>query len=133
MTAISTILSIAMLPLNVFLYSRLTYGDDILSTLDWEGLGISLVVVITAITTGLFSSYYFDKKYTSFRGIANKIGNISGLGLIIFSFLAPEGGRVNIGGRPLIFYLATPAPIVLGLLLSVIISTLFKLQRPERV
>ncbi len=133
MTAISTILSIAMLPLNVFIYSHLSYGGDILSTLDWEGLAISLAVVITAITSGLFSSYYFDKEYAAFRGIANKIGNLSGLGLILFSFLAPEGGRVNIGGRPLIFYLATPAPIVLGLLLSVIISTLFKLRKQERV
>ena len=131
MTAISTILSIAMLPLNVFIYSRITYGDDIISTLDWEGLGISLAVVISAITLGIFSSLKFDNK--GFRSFANKLGNISGLGLIIFSFLAPEGGRVKIGGRDLLFYFATPAPILLGLLVSVIISTIFKLKKPERV
>lgn len=131
MTAISTILSIAMLPFNVFVYAQLTYGGDILSTLDWPGLAIALAVVITAITTGLYSSYKFNSE--NFSMIANRIGNLSGLGLIIFSFLVPEGGRVEIGGRPLLFYLATPAPIVLGLLFSVIISSLCRLKRPERV
>jgi sodium/bile acid cotransporter 2 len=131
MTAISTLLSIGMLPLNVYIYSRITYGDDILNTLDWYGLVISLVVVISAITLGLLSSWKFDNEH--FQNIANKIGNASGLGLIIFSFLAPEGGSVNIGGRPLIFYLATPAPIVLGLIAAVIFSSLSRLQKPERV
>eukprot|EP00568_Trieres_chinensis_P016857 CAMPEP_0183324976 /NCGR_PEP_ID=MMETSP0160_2-20130417/78496_1 /TAXON_ID=2839 ORGANISM="Odontella Sinensis, Strain Grunow 1884" /NCGR_SAMPLE_ID=MMETSP0160_2 /ASSEMBLY_ACC=CAM_ASM_000250 /LENGTH=37 /DNA_ID= /DNA_START= /DNA_END= /DNA_ORIENTATION= len=36
MTAISTILSIAMLPVNVLLYANLTYSSDILATLDWK-------------------------------------------------------------------------------------------------
>lgn len=131
MTAISTILSIAMLPLNVFVYSRITYGGNIVNSLDWNGLGISLAVVVTAISTGLFSSYKYDNP--KFRLLANKIGNVSGLGLIMFSYFAPEGGRVNIGGRPAIFYFATPAPIVLGLIASVLISTIFRLKKPERV
>lgn len=131
MTAISTILSVGMLPLNVFLYMKASYGDDILSTLDWNSLGISLAVVITAITLGLIFTYKFDS--STFRDVANKVGNLSGLGLIIFSFLAPEGGRVEIGGRPLLFYFATPLPIVLGLISAVLISTLASMRKPERV
>ena len=131
MTAISTILSIGMLPLNVFIYMKASYGDEILNTLDWNSLGISLIVVITAISIGLFCSYKFDNP--RFRNIANKLGNVSGLGLIIFSFLAPEGGRVEITGRPPLFYIATPTPILLGLISSVIISSLATLRKPERV
>ncbi len=131
MTAISTILSIGMLPLNVFIYMKASYGDDILSTLDWNSLGISLIVVITAISIGLFSSYWIDTP--TFRNVANKLGNLSGLGLIIFSFLAPEGGRVEISGRPTLFYIATPLPIVLGLISSVIISSTARMKKPERV
>lgn len=130
MTAISTILSIAMLPLNVFIYSRLQYGANILNTLDWPSLGISLAAVISAILLGLFSSYKYDNQ--KFRNLANKIGNFFGVALLVFSYLAPEE-RVNIFGRPLIFYVATPLPILLGLIASVIISSLFKLEKPERV
>ncbi len=132
MTAISTILSIGMLPLNVFLYSQASYGGDILSTLDWNGLGISLLVVITAISAGLLSSYKFGDA-AKFKTFANQLGNLSGLGLILFSFLAPEGGRVTLDGRPLIFFIATPAPIVLGLFSSIIIASLMRLKKPERL
>jgi predicted Na+-dependent transporter len=130
MTAISTILSIAMLPLNVLIYSRIQYGANILNTLDWPSLGISLVVVISAILLGLFCSHKFDNE--KFRVRANKLGNLAGVGLLVFSYLAPEE-RVNIFGRSLIFYLATPMPIVLGLIASVVIASLFKLEKPERV
>lgn len=132
MTAISTIISIGMLPLNVLIYSQLSYGGDILSTLDWNGLGISLAVVITAISTGILSSYKFGE-VGKFRIIANQFGNAAGLGLILFSFLAPEGGRVTLSGRPWLFFIFTPAPIVLGLISSVIISSLTQLKKPERV
>lgn len=131
MTAISTILSIGMLPLNVFIYTTASYGEDILNTLDWNSLGISLIVIITAISLGLLSTYKFNTP--AFRNIANKLGNVSGLGLIIFSFLAPEGGRVEIGGRPLLFYIATPLPIFLGLIASVFISTTASMKKPERL
>lgn len=120
-----------MLPLNVFIYMKASYGDDILNTLDWNSLGISLAVVISAISIGLLCSYKFNN--AKFHNIANKLGNVSGLGLIIFSFLAPEGGRVELTGRPLLFYIATPAPIVLGLITSVIISSIASLKKPERL
>mmetsp|Transcript_9819 Transcript_9819/g.12434 ORF Transcript_9819/g.12434 Transcript_9819/m.12434 type:complete len:367 (-) Transcript_9819:97-1197(-) len=131
MTAISTILSIGMLPLNIFIYSKAAYGSEILDTIDWLGLGITLIVVISAIALGLYSSYKLGTP--RFRDIANKAGNLAGFGLILFSFLVPDGGRVTISGRPLIFYIATPLPIVLGLIFSIAITTLAKLKKPERV
>ena len=135
MTAISTILSIAFLPLNVLLYSSLTYPQDVLSTLNWKSLGISLAVVVCAIVGGLFISFKsgnYDKGKT-IRSVANKIGNVAGLGLILFTSLAPEGGRITLNGREPIFYYGTIMPIIVGLICSVIISSVMRLKKPERV
>lgn len=135
MTAISTILSIGFLPLNVLLYSKLTYSNDVLSTLNWTSLGVSLVVVVCAIGSGL----YISRKSAKFsngkkiRSLANKFGNAAGLGLILFTSLAPEGGRITLTGREPIFYYGTIMPIVLGLFFSIVISSLAKLRKPERV
>ena len=60
-----------------------------------------------------------------------KIGNVAGLTLIIFS--ATTGESTPLTGRPVQFYLGVPLPIVLGLVASVIISTLLDLKKPERV
>jgi len=47
MTAISTILALGMLPLNIFIYSKAaSFSSDGVNGLDWQGLGISLVVVV---------------------------------------------------------------------------------------
>ena len=56
MTAISTVISMGMLPFNVFVYSKLAYDGDVLDSLDWNALGISLAVVISAITLGVLIS-----------------------------------------------------------------------------
>jgi Predicted Na+-dependent transporter len=135
MTAISTILSIGFLPLNVLLYTRLTYPSDVLSTLNWTSLGISLVVVVCAIGTGLYTSRKSAKFQNGkkIRSIANKFGNLAGLGLILFTSLAPEGGRIELTGREPIFYYGTILPIILGLLCSILISSGANLKKPERV
>jgi len=52
MTAISTVVSIVTMPLNLLLYSKLTYDDDVVSNLDWTSLFTSLIVVIGAIVIG---------------------------------------------------------------------------------
>eukprot|EP00979_Chaetoceros_neogracilis_P013983 scaffold4285_cov278-Chaetoceros_neogracile.AAC.5 len=65
--------------------------------------------------------------------MANKLGNAAGLGLILFTSLAPEGGRITLNGREPIFYYGTIMPIIIGLISAIIISSLFKLKKPERV
>jgi len=131
MTAFSTILSVALLPLNVLIYVRAAYGGDVVDALDWTSLGISLVVVVAAITSGIFISAKYGTPQV--RNIANKVGNISGLGLILFTSFASEGGRIKLGGREAVFYWATVLPILLGLLSSMIIATLIGLKKPERM
>jgi len=60
MTAISTILSIFMLPLNLLLYTRFSYERDIVHNLDWPMLFAALAIVICAIAMGLYCSAQFD-------------------------------------------------------------------------
>ena len=71
MTAISTMISLLMLPLNLLLYAKLTYEEDILGSIDWVALFVSLAVVILAITSGL----YVSAKLNSFKIniLANKV------------------------------------------------------------
>lgn len=135
MTAISTILSLGFLPLNVYIYSSILYSPEVLKSFDWYSLGISLVVVICAVTFGLYVSFRSINmdNGTKIRSIANKVGNVAGLGLILFTSLAPEGGRIDLSGRSLKFYFGTILPIIFGLVASIIISTLARLKTPERI
>ena len=71
MTAISTLLSVVMLPFNLLIYARVAYKEDVVALLDWASLFTALVVVILAISLGLFVSAYTH----SFRinVLANKV------------------------------------------------------------
>ena len=91
MTAISTILSIAILPLNLLLYTKYSYDDDVISKLDWPSLFTALFIVIFAIVTGLYCSYKI--KSFEFNKRANQLGNLSGIALIIFSATVTNTGK----------------------------------------
>ena len=56
MTAISTLLSVVMLPLNLYIYTTYSYKNDVVRQLDWISLFGSLVVVIGAIVAGMVCS-----------------------------------------------------------------------------
>mmetsp|Transcript_14725 Transcript_14725/g.21741 ORF Transcript_14725/g.21741 Transcript_14725/m.21741 type:complete len:333 (-) Transcript_14725:194-1192(-) len=132
MTAISTILSIAMLPINLLIYANMAFEDDVVSLLDWGSLFLALVIVVCAIGLGLLCSAKVDNP--TFNMTANKIGNWSGLGLVLFSvLLTGSDEESDMLGRDATFYLGVAAPCLFGILLSVMISTMFQLNKPERV
>lgn len=133
MTAISTLLSIVMLPTNLLLYSRYSYNDDIVELLDWTSLIMSLVVVIGAITLGLFCSAKIHSH--RFNVLANKMGNVAGISLVLFSAFMSNtgGGDAQLWERDLQFYVGVALPCVAGLIISNIITTMMGLKRPERV
>ena len=133
MTAISTILSILMLPANLMLYTNLCYEDDVVSNLDWNALFTALAVVISAIVLGLFCSA--RSQSAEFNQVANHIGNLAGFCLIVFSATMTNTGSADtrIYSRHWTFYVGVALPCVLGLLLANIIATCLNLKRPERV
>ena len=123
-----------MLPVNLLIYTSVSYEKDVVDNLDWGALMLSLCIVISAILLGIFSSHKLNSK--SFRRWANIFGNLAGIGLVIFSGTIANNGEASdskIWSRSWQFYVGVAAPCVLGLMLTTIIATCAKLKQPERV
>lgn len=142
MTTISTLLSVVMLPTNLVLYTRWSYSADVVQSLDWTGLFVSLVVVISGIAGGLYSSYRAEQRgdKANFHRTANRLGNIAGILLVSLSILVSSTGQGNRGdhkaslwNQDAKFYFAVALPPIIGLLLAVKLASHYNLQKPERV
>ena len=133
MTAISTILSCIALPVNLLLYANFSYNADVISDLDWVSVFVALAIVISAITMGLYMSHQCHS--FKFNMLANKVGNIAGFLLIVFSATVTNGGDAGsrIWSRHWTFYVATIAPCVLGLIIASGLASLLNLRKPERM
>lgn len=141
MTAISTVLSVALLPANLMLYTHAAYGfsrddeESILSSVDFKTLFISLAIVIVAIFSGLYASYRVHSP--TFQLWSNRLGSISGILLVIFSAVVSSAGGGS-GGAKIwdqhwSFYVGVAAPCIVGLMLSNILARLARLKKPEVV
>lgn len=71
MTAISTLLSVVMLPVNLIIYATTTYSSAVVKSLDWAALFHSLITVIGAIAAGLVCSA--TVRSHKFNLMANKV------------------------------------------------------------
>mmetsp|Transcript_20896 Transcript_20896/g.30703 ORF Transcript_20896/g.30703 Transcript_20896/m.30703 type:complete len:244 (+) Transcript_20896:130-861(+) len=144
MTAISTILSVAMLPWNLYIYASNAYQSDesVMEHLNWSALFISLFIVILAIGLGLFCSANVNSP--KFNRLANRFGSLAGIALILFSTLLPTGGGgeqddndsgiVEVWEQSWYFYVGVASPCILGLLFANVMTTKgVKLDKPERV
>ena len=136
MTAISTLLSVILMPANLLVYSRFAFDandDEIVGSLDFNSLFIALTVVISAIGLGLFASAKVHSY--KFNIYANKLGNYSGILLVAFSaWLSMSGeGDAKIWDHDWQFYVGVMLPCLGGLLISNIATSCVKLEKPERV
>jgi len=135
MTSISTILSMIMLPLNLYMYTSLAFGGgfDVMKMISFKDLATSLIVVISACTIGVIAST--KKKSHKFNVHANWLGTFAGLCLAILaatvSFVNKE--EVNDLDRDWTFFAAILFPPTAGLLLSNAVTTYRGLLKPERV
>ena len=133
MTGLSTLLSVVMMPLNLTIYTRGSYSSDVVKNLDWFALFLSLVVVLSGICLGVLLSAWYNS--TRFNLLANKLGNLAGLSLVIFSAVVSTtgGGDVNIWSYGANFYFAVLLPAIIGVVVATVLATKFKLDKPERV
>ena len=133
MTAISTILSVIALPLNLLLYAKLSYDADVIKDLDFVSVFVALCVVISSIGLALYLSHACHSY--RFNMLANKVGNVAGFLLIIFSATVTNGGDSDskIWSRHWSFYVAIIAPCLLGLLIASILASFINLKKPERM
>lgn len=142
MTTLSTILSIFFLPFNLFIYTHAAYGEseddlkgEIQKSIDWNDLVLTLVLVIVAIMTGLITSMYSSHR---FHYIANVFGTVSGLALILFTFIlstfaGDDSGSTLLWAQEWTFYVGTSFPCVLGLVIANMLTFTVKLYSAERV
>jgi len=135
MTAISTILAIVMLPLNLYIYIPLAFNDDevdVLAILDFSALMNSLLVVISAISLGIFAS---DKvPHRKFHVYANRFGSFAGVSLVLLSGIVSNMSEGDgIWQRAPKFYFGVAAPCITALVLSNLMTSHFDLKKPERV
>jgi len=132
-TAISTIVSLVMLPLNLFLYSILAFDDNVADDISFVTLFESIGVVIIAIGLGTYMS--MKENSHRFNMYANKLGNISGLALITFSSILSNMGNDNskIWQRPVSFYAAVAIPCTCGLIIANFVAYRFIEVKPECV
>lgn len=146
MTSVSSLLSIGLLPANLFLYGYLAYGlilvedgqeegINIVSSLDYGAIFITLGVVMAAILGGLFVGYRYNSN--QFHKRANYFGSICGVTLILFSAFLGSGGAsgadTNFWSLPWSFYVGTAFPCMIGMVLANLISRSFRLSFPEVV
>ncbi|KAL3772176.1 hypothetical protein ACHAW5_003247 [Stephanodiscus triporus] len=141
LTAVSTILSLVMLPANLLLYVNAAFGfgsDDggksILGNIDWASLFISVAVVIFAVGLGLCASIKISSH--RFNTFANQLGSLSGIMMIIFSaILSSLSGKseAQIWGQPWSFYVGVTSPCLLGLFFATNFALVARLRKPEVV
>ena len=139
MTTVSSLMSIGMLPANLLLYSWLAYGNNeeesLLEALDFGSIFVSLGIVLGAIISGLAAGYKWDN--ARFHELANKLGSISGLCLILFGLFVSSGGgedgESNFLSYGWAFYIGVAFPCLVGIALANIISRSLRLSPPETV
>ncbi|CAB9496405.1 Ileal sodium/bile acid cotransporter [Seminavis robusta] len=132
MTAISTCVSVIMLPFNLYVHARLTYGEEIIDKVDWGSLYMSIVVVIFAIGAGFIASFYSSDP--KFNLNANRLGNAAGALLILFSVIVSNSHEdYTLWNRDWSFYFGVAIPCLFGLVFSTAITTCLLLLAPERV
>jgi hypothetical protein len=132
MTAISTLLSIIMLPVNLVLYTTTTYSSEVVKSLDWSALFVSLVVVIGGISSGILCSAWANS--TRFNLMANKLGNLAGIALITLSaFVSSSGEDASLWDQDAKFYIGIATPALVGVTIATWMASKFDLDKPERV
>lgn len=140
MTAVSTLLSGAMMPLNLMLYISLMNSHTEMEV-PWADIAQSLAVVLAAIATGILAS----TRCPAAKAWMGRVGNVSGVLMIGTSLVASSvkmrrgdgaGSDVTpLWGHEASFYLMVLSPFAFSVLASLLVSSLscLHLERPERL
>jgi len=134
MTAISTLLSVVLMPINLLIYCKYSYEADVVQSLDFNALFVALTVVISAIGLGLFASAKIHSY--RFNVLSNKLGNYAGIALVAYSALMSNSGGENstqLWEHGWEFYVGVMLPCVAGLFVANALTSFLSLNKPERV
>ena len=136
MTTASSLLAVATLPLNLFIYLRLAYprdrddggGVSPSVTLDWGALFASLAVILVGVVLGLFAGARVGPATRAKLGAA---GNVAGVALILLGFFFSSRSTAPVWARDWPFYLGVSLPCVFGLFVSLAFAKACGLPKPH--
>jgi len=134
MTAVSTLLSGALMPLNLTVYMGLLgrRGDI---KVPWAEIAQSLAIVLFAIIAGVVVSTRLPR----LKPWMGRAANVSGILMIVTTFvvasLRKDSHVVPLWGHTWTFYLSVALPFAVSLLMTLGVSSLpcLRLSKPERV
>jgi sodium/bile acid cotransporter 2 len=128
MTTVSTMFSIAMLPLNIFIYVQALYGLSV--PLNWGGIMTSVAVVIAGVGIGLA----LGTKFPQYKRWFNRLGTAGGLANIAVGIATGSGSGNSIWEFEWWWYVGIAWPCVIGLGLAFILARgVLRCSGPESV
>lgn len=136
MTGMSTFIGIGMLPLNICIYAKLLYGQEVLTVCQWYGIVRSLLTVIVGLSVGYMLSKCLNSR--KWRDRFAVIGVTAGLSMFVLMLFVSSNQRKQVAPvwkKPLWLYFVVLAPVVMATLGTVLVSRFGPLQLspPQRV
>lgn len=130
MTTVSTLFSVALLPVNLLIYVQLLYGQSV--PLDWKGIMTSVAVVIGAVLVGLVLGTKYPQRKSSF----NRLGTLGGLANIAVGVSTVGNNRSSSSmafNLEWWWYAGIAAPCLFGLVIAFAIARGLRCTLPESV
>lgn len=134
MTGASVLIGVVMLPINVYMYSDLLYGQDIFSYGKFLSILTCLAIIFVALILGLSVSYWFSSEKVRDRFYC--AGNTVGLLLFTLSMgVSDVTSKKPVWSKPVWLHAAIATPIVCAIALTILVTAIpqLKLQKAERV
>jgi len=142
MTAFSSMMGLAMLPLNIYMYTKLVYSRDVLSWEQWCAVILAVATVCLALIIGLGLSRCFPSQES--RNRFSAVGLLCGFVLFALSVViaATSNGTAHQGAaavplwrRNINVYVLVWLPILMTTCIMILLTSVdyFGLAKPERV
>lgn len=135
MTTASSFCAIFMMPLNIFIYVRLTgLSDDI--SLDYVGIVISALLVVVGLGGGISIKRWAatnDEKGPLVCKIVGKLGGLGGFGVVLSGMIANSDSETPLWGATGGIYGSAATQVALGIMMGFGFSKLIQLRSPSCV
>lgn len=134
MTGASTVVGVIMLPVNLYSYCMILYGESSFTGENFFDVFECLAAIIVALIIGLGVSWWMDSEKARDRFVV--CANFVGLTLFALSlFVSENKSRTPVWKKPLSLHIAIATPIICAIALTIAVTSIpaLKMSKPERV
>eukprot|EP01060_Flectonema_neradi_P007936 TRINITY_DN1564_c1_g1_i1.p1 TRINITY_DN1564_c1_g1~~TRINITY_DN1564_c1_g1_i1.p1 ORF type:complete len:390 (+),score=62.35 TRINITY_DN1564_c1_g1_i1:52-1170(+) len=124
LTTTSILLSLAIMPVNIFLFISTLYGGDV--TIAWMKLFVSIASACAGLISGLFVSH----SRPNWRKQCSIAGTVAGIVLMVYGAIT-SSTHEPIWDRCANFYPQVGIPCVLGMLVPFLVSKAIGIPGPQ--